>query len=268
MFDQNSHLNDEELIRLIDGEMSRSDTHKALVHCSKCSACQSRQLQIELSSSEFANLYSAAINLHTLQPGSAHSAKLKARLAAVSLKSSTSWSQQFNGFAHRPYLLMAAAVFVLTVMGLFRIGTLLPNQSTLGQHAIRQLPDRALTPGATYPVNLAESCSRQREDLDPTVSTSIRDIVFQEYGIKVAKYDDYQIDYLVNPQLGGTSDVRNLWPEPYHSTVWNAHAKDALEDRLHRMVCDKQIDLASAQRELTTDWIAAYKKHFHTETPS
>jgi hypothetical protein len=41
-----------------------------------------------------------------------------------------------------------------------------------------------------------------------------------------------------------------------------------LEDRLHRMVCNNQIDLASAQHEIATDWIAAYKKYFHAENPT
>jgi len=38
--------------------------------------------------------------------------------------------------------------------------------------------------------------------------------------------------------------------------------KDALEDRLHTMVCSGQLDLATAQRELSRDWVAAYKKYF------
>ena len=49
--------------------------------------------------------------------------------------------------------------------------------------------------------------------------------------------------------------------------MWNAHAKDALEERLQYMVCDKQIDLASARRQIATDWIAAYKKYFHADNP-
>ena len=49
--------------------------------------------------------------------------------------------------------------------------------------------------------------------------------------------------------------------------MWNAHAKDALEERLQYMVCDKQIDLASARRQIATDWIAAYKKYLHADNP-
>ena len=34
---------------------------------------------------------------------------------------------------------------------------------------------------------------------------------------------------------------RALWPEPYISRIWNAHVKDALEERLHEMVCASEI---------------------------
>jgi hypothetical protein len=160
------------------------------------------------------------------------------------------------------------AIFALTIVALLRTGTFTQSRLTSAQEALRLLPDKALTPGAIHPVDLADVCSQREEDLDPTVSDPVRKIVFQEYGMNGAKTDGYQVDYLINPQLGGTADVSNLWPEPYGPTVWNAHAKDALEDRLHRMVCDNQIDLASAQHEIATDWIAAYKKYFHVENPT
>jgi hypothetical protein len=78
---------------------------------------------------------------------------------------------------------------------------------------------------------------------------------------------DFQVDYLISPQLGGTDDVRNLWPQSYRETRWNARAKDALERHLSRMVCEKKIDLAEAQREIATNWIAAYQKYFETSRP-
>jgi hypothetical protein len=43
--------------------------------------------------------------------------------------------------------------------------------------------------------------------------------------------------------------------------------KDALEDRLHDMVCSGQLDLATAQHDIATNWISAYKKYFHTQNP-
>jgi hypothetical protein len=124
-----------------------------------------------------------------------------------------------------------------------------------------------LTPGATRPVTLADICPLNDDDLDPDVAPSKRKAVFDAYGIPPrASGQDYQVDYLINPQLGGTDDIRNLWPEPY-TTVWNARAKDTLEKRLHQMVCERQIDLESAQRDIASDWIAAYKKYFRSEKP-
>jgi hypothetical protein len=33
------------------------------------------------------------------------------------------------------------------------------------------------------------------------------------------------------------------------------------------MVCSGQLDLATAQREISQDWVAAYKKYFRTNAP-
>jgi hypothetical protein len=37
--------------------------------------------------------------------------------------------------------------------------------------------------------------------------------------------------------------------------------KDRLEDRLHALVIRGKLDLKTAQHEIATDWIAAYKKY-------
>ena len=77
----------------------------------------------------------------------------------------------------------------------------------------------------------------------------------------------YQLDYLITPELGGAPDPRNLWPQRYASRVWNAHVKDELERLLPTLVCDRQIRLEAAQREIARDWIAAYRKYFKTDAP-
>ena len=99
------------------------------------------------------------------------------------------------------------------------------------------------------------------------VPVSLQQQVFREYGLADAKPEAYEVDYLITPELGGSSDIRNLWPQPYSSSVWNAHVKDALEERLHEMVCAGEIDLETAQRDIATNWILAYKKYFHTDRP-
>ncbi len=99
------------------------------------------------------------------------------------------------------------------------------------------------------------------------VPVALQRRVFDEYGIPGADPRAYEVDYLVTPALGGADDIRNLWPHSYSSTVWNAHVKDALEDRLRDMVCAGTLDLSAAQQEIATNWIAAYKKYFHTDEP-
>jgi hypothetical protein len=72
---------------------------------------------------------------------------------------------------------------------------------------------------------------------------------------------------LITPALGGADDIRNLWPHSYADTEWNAKVKDALEDKLRDLVCQGQVDLSMAQREIAGNWIEAYKKYFHTDHP-
>jgi hypothetical protein len=136
----------------------------------------------------------------------------------------------------------------------------------------RRLPysskDQSLTTAlATRRVAVSDVCSMPHEEVVGEVSTSLRQEVFQEYGIVNAHADDYEIDYLIAPGLGGVEDIHNLWPEPYRSRAWNARVKDTLEERLHELVCAGKLDLATAQHEIATDWIAAYKKYFHTDRP-
>jgi hypothetical protein len=99
------------------------------------------------------------------------------------------------------------------------------------------------------------------------VPASVRRRVFQEYQLTDRQLQGYELDYLISPQLGGTDDIRNLWPEPEAVSEWNMRVKDALEDRLHQLVCQGTINLSTAQQDLATDWISAYKRYFHTDRP-
>jgi hypothetical protein len=76
-------------------------------------------------------------------------------------------------------------------------------------------------------------------------------------------YDDrgrlraYEYDHLIPLELGGAPDAaRNLWPEPGPSP----NPKDALENRLHRLVCAGAVSLAAARRAIATDWVAAARQ--------
>lgn len=70
---------------------------------------------------------------------------------------------------------------------------------------------------------------------------------------------DYEEDHLISLELGGhPTDSANLWPEPYTTTP-NARNKDAVENYLHKQVCNGSITLAEAQKEISTDWYAVYQ---------
>ena len=109
------------------------------------------------------------------------------------------------------------------------------------------LPNPNLTPGSR-PVRFAELYS---EDHDEVVQSArhaarLQQEVFQEYGM-AGFARSYEVDYLITPGLGGSDDIRNLWPEPHHNTAWNSYVKDQLEDRLHHLVCGRKLTLATAR---------------------
>jgi hypothetical protein len=128
-------------------------------------------------------------------------------------------------------------------------------------------PDQRLTPRAIRKVSIGEICSIPHEEVIRAVPATVRQAIFQEYGLVKASPNDYEIDYLIAPGLGGADDIHNLWPEPYTTTMWDAHVKDGLEERLHEMVCSGQLDLTTAQNDIASNWIAAYKKYFHSDKP-
>jgi hypothetical protein len=127
-------------------------------------------------------------------------------------------------------------------------------------------PAATLTPGVARPATREQVCGGNRGK-NREVPAVLRRRVFDLYGIPAADPKAYEVDYLITPALGGSEDIRNLWPQSYSATIWNARVKDALEDRLHDLVCSGDLDLATAQQEISTDWIAAYKKYFHTDRP-
>jgi hypothetical protein len=85
-----------------------------------------------------------------------------------------------------------------------------------------------LTPGATRRVALKDLCSGRYSN-NAQVAPVVQRQVFARYGLGNVEPGAYEVDYLITPALGGAGDLRNLWPQPYSSTVWNAAVKDKLE---------------------------------------
>jgi hypothetical protein len=128
-------------------------------------------------------------------------------------------------------------------------------------------PDPSKTPGATLPVTTADICVPGYSRKVRNVPVEVKREAYASYGITHREPGEYEVDHLISLELGGSNSIKNLWPESFITEPWNAHVKDALENELHREVCAGTVDLSTAQHDIATDWIAAYKKYFHTDQP-
>ena len=249
------HLSDQELLQLADGEASGRDARRIRSHLAACPTCRARLRSLENAASDFARVRQETLDAK-LPPADGPRAMLKARLAqlpesgAESSRRSKSWMLAAASLA----AIGLSTALYLTV-GVGRPGSV-----------VFAAPRANLTPGAVVLLSREQVCSTERANNRP-VPVSLRRRVFEAYGISNADARAYEVDYLITPALGGSDDIRNLWPQSYSSTVWNAHVKDALEEHMREMVCAGDLDLETAQRELAQDWIAAYKKYFHTDRP-
>lgn len=133
-------------------------------------------------------------------------------------------------------------------------------QARYGRHGRVLLPDHAITPGATLRVSKGTVCEKRYASGARNVTDSEKRQVYQEYGATEKSGVCCEVDHLISLELGGSNDIANLWPQPYEPRP-GAHEKDALEDKLHAMVCRGDISLPDAQKAIRTDWYAAYEKY-------
>jgi hypothetical protein len=134
------------------------------------------------------------------------------------------------------------------------------QQATYRQHGPAVLNDLTVTPGAAGTMTTAQLCAADfHTGSVRNVPESLKQRVCRSYGI--AKADctgkKYEIDHLISLELGGTNDQANLWPQPYFPKP-GAKEKDVVENYLHRQVCSGAMQLADAQKAISTDWYAVY----------
>ena len=253
MYALKRHVTDRELVEHIDDELPESRRSEVDGHLSECDVCRARQaLMTSVASATLAECRSTVTTDPALSGQSR--ARLEIALAHMTEEPRRSW----------PALAaVAAAVVVLAAWASIRVGTE-PARSVDVRHGLA-LPVAAITPGATWDIGVEELCSGTTPARPITVA--MRAEVLSAYGVEHVPADQYELDYLITPELGGATDARNLWPQGYASPVWNARVKDELERLLPQLVCSRQLDLGTAQRDMAVDWIAAYKKYFRTDLP-
>jgi hypothetical protein len=126
-------------------------------------------------------------------------------------------------------------------------------------------PDPKLTPGDTLEVTLEDIKTPGYSSRVRNVPIEVKREVYAAYGIAHWNKGEYEVDHLIPLSLGGSNSKRNLWPQSYLTQPWNAHVKDALEYRLLTLVRAGKVDMKTAQTEMASDWIAAYKKYISPE---
>ena len=256
---KNEHILHSELLAAADGELEASRASEVHEHLAACWTCRTQMKEIEDAITDFVRAHQDAV---TLPPTEAPRAMLQARLAELAKQPLPSWRDRFadyflvgNRLAYAGGS-MAGLTAILFVVGIVQVS----------RQQFRLVPDPALTPGATAPLSQAQVCQIPTTVVR-IIPASVGRQVFDHYGIDRPRPRDYELDYLIAPELGGADDPRNYWPQPYGVSEWNAHVKDALEDRLHELVCENKLSLATAQHDISSNWIAAYKKYFQTQEP-
>lgn len=129
-----------------------------------------------------------------------------------------------------------------------------------------QEPDPHCTPGdldgrVTEADIHSTICAGWSSKVRPPVSVTepIKKERMRAYAVS-APLSAVELDHLVPISLGGATSTANLWPEMWDGPE-GAHVKDRLEERLLSLVCRGQVSLVTAQHEIATDWLAAYRKY-------
>jgi hypothetical protein len=138
------------------------------------------------------------------------------------------------------------------------VACLIAMSAVAGDLPIR--PDPVLTPGAVLTTDVATICQAGYSKTVRHTSGKLKAAIYSEYGIDKTS-SHFEVDHLISLELGGADVAANLWPQSYDTELWNAHSKDRLENRLHALVCAGTLPIARAQREIASDWIAAYERY-------
>jgi hypothetical protein len=153
--------------------------------------------------------------------------------------------------------------------------TLLGQQAQYGKNGPAMLPDSNVTKGAVRLRGKTTVCSIKWGKDERHVTAKMKSDAYAAYGTAPGKgvcafkthtsangksvKEGCEVDHLISRELGGADTLENLWPQPYTEHP-GAHEKDWLENELHKEVCAGSVSLAAAQKEIKTDWYAAYLK--------
>jgi hypothetical protein len=129
-------------------------------------------------------------------------------------------------------------------------------------------PDPKLTPGDVFKdAGKDDVCTPGWSHEHRRVTESERERVYAEYPDSqrtCACVDGSpaccEVDHLIPLELGGSNDIKNLWPQPNLPKPGDKE-KDRLENTLHELVCNGTISLADAQNCIASDWVKCWETY-------
>jgi len=266
---RNHHCTDEELLLALDHELPSRRHRSVDAHLAQCVACRVRRARIDLAAENATALSRDDATVQTERAGRTRE-QLRSKLNEMADEWDGSLRVRLvSRFTLIPRPVMVGAALAAAALLLIRVAS--PSRPMDPSSAVasverESLPVASLTPGASWQLSVGEVCAGGAPE-EREVPAAVRRDVLRAYGMEQVSRDEYELDYLITPQLGGAPDARNLWPQRYASGTWNARVKDQLERLLPQLVCNRQVALETAQRDIALDWIAAYRKYFKTATP-
>ena len=132
--------------------------------------------------------------------------------------------------------------------------------------AAAQLPSAFQTPGNKGKATDAQVCAADFVASVKPMAKWQKEQALERYGKRPEDFTG-ELDHLIPLSLGGTNDPDNLWPLPSNRGMGPGE-KNALDLKLHELVCAKSITLKAAQDAIKKDWVKAYAQYVQGVTPT
>lgn len=130
------------------------------------------------------------------------------------------------------------------------------------------VPDPTCTPGAVdhavTAANIGDTICRKggyTSSVRPpeSITQRAKKQIMAAYGIPWNQASTYELDHLVELNAGGSSDYRNLWPEPntLHTATASAYVhndKDAVEAYTYHAICSRKVLFTAVQNDISSNW--------------
>ena len=118
------------------------------------------------------------------------------------------------------------------------------------------LPDPKCSPGDVLTTDTSIICVTGYTKTVRNVTEKKKNEVYAAYGVASRTTGEYEMDHIIPLELGGSNDVKNLYPEPAEPRP-GFHEKDKVENWLHDQVCEHGMNISRAQEMIARNWTEA-----------